>query len=63
VNRNCTPLPLSLRGGVIALLGLLTIASSLGAQTVPVPPLAAPGGARPVPGPVFEIPGFTVSFL
>jgi len=57
VNRNCDSTPLLVRVGALAL--ALTLAAPLGAQTVPVPPLAPATGARPVPGPVYEIPGFT----
>ena len=38
---------------------VVTVALSGQAQSVPVPPLAPATGARPVPGPVYEIPGFT----
>jgi hypothetical protein len=37
----------------------LAIAAPVGAQSVAVPPLAPAMGARPVPGPVVEIPGLT----
>src|SRR6476646_10598038 len=47
------------RAGALALAGALVFGAPLSAQTVPVPPIAPATGPRPVPGPVYEIPGFT----
>jgi hypothetical protein len=59
VNRNGNGLPGRHLGGGLALIFLASFAAPVGAQSVAVPPLAPATGARPVPGPVYEIPAFT----
>jgi len=58
VNHNGKGVPTAALGG-LAVVCAFALAAPLGAQTVPVPPLAPATGARPVPGPVYELPGFT----
>ena len=59
MNRDCKGMLIASRAGVLALAGVLAFTGSLSAQTVAVPPLAPATGPRPIPGPVYEIPGFT----
>ena len=59
MNRKNTHIPIAFRLGALTLVGLLAFVIPAHAQTVAVPPLAPGTGPRPVPGPVYEIPGFT----
>lgn len=59
MNRNGRNIPITCRYGGLAFVVTLAMTTAAWAQSVPVPPLAPATGARPVPGPVHEIPGFS----